>query len=267
MILPKPLDSGLGTNMSKAAHHSDIVDSLNPRCWRGKRLHHHGGGICWLFVLLWMDSWCHELIVCKNEYKNNLKMRLTASLFDPPRHAPHLILLHNTNIASHSLLIRKLKYIQKMPLNRKNTNSLSLLNRKVKLSQLMQLHTKENMSCFRECQLFELCVAIDYHERHDRQLANLHQIILFFALCIPSSLLPNWAWSFNRKPSLQGSYFHHVSNLLLQLCHKFDQELQDKMKHLCQWQLHILHFQWNSWMLWFDFQHNLSSMASQALIV
>jgi hypothetical protein len=30
-----------------------------------------------------------------------------------------IILLHNTNNASHSLLIRKLKYIQKMPLNRK----------------------------------------------------------------------------------------------------------------------------------------------------
>jgi hypothetical protein len=35
------------------------------------------------------------------------------------------ILLHNTNIASHSLL-----------------------NNMVKLSQLMRLHTKENMSCF-----------------------------------------------------------------------------------------------------------------------
>jgi hypothetical protein len=44
-----------------------------------------------------------------------------------------IILLHNTNIASYSLLIRKLKYIQKMPLNTKNTKSLSLLNRKVKL--------------------------------------------------------------------------------------------------------------------------------------
>jgi hypothetical protein len=56
LILPKPFDSGLGTNMSKAAHHSDGVNSSNPRRWRGKQLHHHGGGVCWLFVLLWMDS-------------------------------------------------------------------------------------------------------------------------------------------------------------------------------------------------------------------
>ena len=55
LILPKPFNSGLGTNMSKAAHHLDGVYSLNPRRWRGKWLHHHGGGVCWLFVLLWMD--------------------------------------------------------------------------------------------------------------------------------------------------------------------------------------------------------------------
>jgi hypothetical protein len=75
--------------MRKAVHHMDGVDSSNPRCWRGKRLHHHGGGVCWLFVLLWMDSWHHELIVCIKWYKNNLKMRLTALLFDPRRRAPH----------------------------------------------------------------------------------------------------------------------------------------------------------------------------------
>ncbi len=56
LILPKPFDRGLGMNMSKAAHHSDGVDSLNPRRWRGERLHHRGGGVCWLFVLLWIDS-------------------------------------------------------------------------------------------------------------------------------------------------------------------------------------------------------------------
>ncbi len=64
--------------MRKAAHHSDGMDSLNPHCWWGERLYHHGGGVCWLFVLLWMDSWRHELIICKKWYKNNLKMRLTA---------------------------------------------------------------------------------------------------------------------------------------------------------------------------------------------
>jgi hypothetical protein len=54
LILPKPFDSGLRTNMSKAAHHLDGVDSLNPCRWRSERLHHHYGGVCWLFVLLWM---------------------------------------------------------------------------------------------------------------------------------------------------------------------------------------------------------------------
>ncbi len=87
----KPSNSSLGTIMRKAACHSDGVDSLNPRRWKGKQLHHHGGGVCWFFVLLWMDSWRHELIVCKKWYKNNLKMRLTALLFDPPRRAPHLL--------------------------------------------------------------------------------------------------------------------------------------------------------------------------------
>jgi hypothetical protein len=61
----------------KATRHSDGVDWSNPRRWRGERLHHHGSGVCWLFVLLWMDLWCHELIVCNKWYKHNLKMRLT----------------------------------------------------------------------------------------------------------------------------------------------------------------------------------------------
>jgi hypothetical protein len=55
LILPKPFNRGLGMNMSKAARHSDGVDSSNPRRWMGKRLHHHGGGVCWLFVFLWID--------------------------------------------------------------------------------------------------------------------------------------------------------------------------------------------------------------------
>ncbi len=77
MNLFKSCNSDLGKYMRKAARPSGGMDSLNPRRWRGERLHHHGGGVCWLFVLLWMDSWCHELIVCKKWYKNNLKMRLT----------------------------------------------------------------------------------------------------------------------------------------------------------------------------------------------
>ncbi len=59
-----------------------------------------------------------------------------------------IILPHNTNIVSLSLLIRKLKYIQKMLLNTKNIESLSFLNRKVKSWQLMRLHTINNMGCF-----------------------------------------------------------------------------------------------------------------------
>ncbi len=90
MNLTKPFNSGLRKWMCKAACPSGGVDPLNPRRWRGERLHHHDGGVCWLFVLLWMDSWCHELIVCKIWFKNNLKMRLTALLFDPPTRAPYL---------------------------------------------------------------------------------------------------------------------------------------------------------------------------------
>ena len=76
--------------MRKAAHHSDGVDSSNPRRWRDAvMLHHHGGGVCWLFVLLRMDSWCHKLIVCKIWYKNNPKEGLKTLLCAPPRRAPH----------------------------------------------------------------------------------------------------------------------------------------------------------------------------------
>jgi hypothetical protein len=75
MNLFKSFNSGLGQYMCKVARHLDGVDSLNTRRWRGKRLHLHGGDVCCVFVLLWMDS---ELNVCKKWYKNNLKMRLTA---------------------------------------------------------------------------------------------------------------------------------------------------------------------------------------------
>ncbi len=61
----KSFDSGLRTNMRKAAHPLGGMVSSNPRRWRGKQHHHHGGGVCWLFVLLWIDSWRHELIVYK----------------------------------------------------------------------------------------------------------------------------------------------------------------------------------------------------------
>ncbi len=69
--------------MRKAAHHSGGMVSWNPRRWRGERLHHHGGGVCWLFVLLCMDSWRHETIVCKKWYKNNPKVGLCGVTFWP----------------------------------------------------------------------------------------------------------------------------------------------------------------------------------------
>jgi hypothetical protein len=49
-------NGGHGTNMRKATRHLGGMGSLNPRRWKDKRLHHHGGGVCWLFVLLWIDS-------------------------------------------------------------------------------------------------------------------------------------------------------------------------------------------------------------------
>ena len=70
--LNKPIDSGLEKWVHKAAHHSGNMVSSNPCRWRGERLHHHGGGVCWLFVLLWMNLWHHKTIVCKIWYKNNL---------------------------------------------------------------------------------------------------------------------------------------------------------------------------------------------------
>ncbi len=76
MNLFKSFNSNLGQYMHKAARPLGSMESSNPCRWRGEWLHHYGGCVCWLFVLLWMDSWCHELIVCKKWYKNNLKMRL-----------------------------------------------------------------------------------------------------------------------------------------------------------------------------------------------
>ncbi len=75
MKLFKSLDSSPGQYMCMAARPSGDMESSNPCRWRRKRLHHHAGNVCRVFVLLWMDS---ELNVCKKRYKNNLKMMLTA---------------------------------------------------------------------------------------------------------------------------------------------------------------------------------------------
>jgi hypothetical protein len=56
MNLFKFFNSGLGQYMRKAAHPLGGMESSNPLRWRGKRLHHHGGDVHCVFVLLWMDS-------------------------------------------------------------------------------------------------------------------------------------------------------------------------------------------------------------------
>ena len=56
LILNKPINRGLEKRMHKAASYLGGVVSSNPCRWRGKQIHHHGGGVCWLFVLLWMNS-------------------------------------------------------------------------------------------------------------------------------------------------------------------------------------------------------------------
>ncbi len=89
MNLFKSFDSILGQYMRKAARPLGSMESSNPHRWRGKRLHHHGGDVCCVFVLLWMDSWRDKLNVCKKWYKNNLKMRLMMLQSVPPRLAPH----------------------------------------------------------------------------------------------------------------------------------------------------------------------------------
>jgi hypothetical protein len=48
----KSFNSSLGKNMRKAARPSGGVVSLKSRRWRGKWLHNHGGGVCWLFFVV-----------------------------------------------------------------------------------------------------------------------------------------------------------------------------------------------------------------------
>jgi hypothetical protein len=67
MNLTKSFVSNLGQYMRKVAHHSGGMDSSNPHCWRGKGLHHHGGGVCWLFCVV-VDG-----LVVKNGAKIKLR--------------------------------------------------------------------------------------------------------------------------------------------------------------------------------------------------
>ncbi len=100
MNLFKSSICGLGQYMRKAARPLGSMESSNPRRWRGKGLHHHGGEVHCMFVLLWMDSWCHKLKVCTKWYKNNLKMRLMMSQSVPPRLTPHLEMVSQEPAAS-----------------------------------------------------------------------------------------------------------------------------------------------------------------------
>jgi hypothetical protein len=78
--------------MRKAVRHLSGVDSLNPHCWRGKRLCHHGDGV-WKFVCAFCAV--SQLVTCqsrflyvKNVPQHNLKMRLKVFLFVPHWCAP-----------------------------------------------------------------------------------------------------------------------------------------------------------------------------------
>ncbi len=69
MNLTKPFVGGLGQYMRKAARHSGGVDSSNPCCWRGKRLHRHGNDVCCVFMLCDAVSsgCCHSYVKkCQN---------------------------------------------------------------------------------------------------------------------------------------------------------------------------------------------------------
>ncbi len=50
MNLFKSFDSVNGKKSGKAAHPSSGMDSSNPPRWRGRRLHHHGDGDCYVFL-------------------------------------------------------------------------------------------------------------------------------------------------------------------------------------------------------------------------
>ncbi len=73
MNLFKSFNSNLGQYMRKAACPSGGMESSNPRHWRGERLHHHGGGVCWLFVLF--CGWTRD-VTSSLHVKNDTKITL-----------------------------------------------------------------------------------------------------------------------------------------------------------------------------------------------
>jgi hypothetical protein len=66
--LTKSFDSGLRQYMRKAARPLGGMDSSNPRRWRGKQFHHHGGDVRCVFVL----HVAVTLVVCKKVPEQNL---------------------------------------------------------------------------------------------------------------------------------------------------------------------------------------------------
>ncbi len=84
------IDGGIGTNMRKAAHPSGGMDSSNPHRWRGEQLHHHGDGVCLLFVLFCAVSSDRRHSSYVDKYESNLKVGLLMKQSAPPRLAPYL---------------------------------------------------------------------------------------------------------------------------------------------------------------------------------
>jgi hypothetical protein len=76
--------------MRKAAHPSGGMDSSNPHRWRGEQLHHHGDGVCLLFVLFCAVSSDRRHSSYVDKYESNLKVGLLMKQSVPPRLAPYL---------------------------------------------------------------------------------------------------------------------------------------------------------------------------------
>jgi hypothetical protein len=84
--------------MRKAAHHTGGMYSSNPRCWRGKRLHHHGGDVrC---VVLWLCV-AGSLVVRKKVPEHNLKVRILL-YYKVNRHflVPHIGMHHTIHFSA-----------------------------------------------------------------------------------------------------------------------------------------------------------------------
>ncbi len=82
--------------MRKAAHPSGGMDSSNPHRWRGEQLHHHGDGVCLLFVLFCAVSSDRRHSSYVDKYESNLKVGLLMKQSVPPRLAPYRLVMMGT---------------------------------------------------------------------------------------------------------------------------------------------------------------------------